>query len=288
MSKEYITGISFDETASQVVVLEQQEDGLELKYLEESPKGSDKDIWFLDSFPALKERFSASISKVSIAMNNASTFLYSGPIDSSLTQSEQNEQVHWELSNYIDDFKPKDYITELHILRTKAREQISEVLTVSVKRSLLFNIQNVLSENKIDLQTVDTNHFGAQNALLFTHPDIKARTIGLIGVNNNRIDIGIIQNGKLFEYRYNLFAKLEDGMSFIEEVIKDSSVSEIFLYGSAATFDFKKSLRSYIGIIITSLNPFRRIRISSSLKGFDKYIGNEHRFASSIGIALMK
>lgn len=288
MPKEYIAGISFDESSSQIVVLEQHEEGLELHYLEDSRKASEKDIWFLDSIPTMKEKFVGKISKASISINNSNVFLYSFPIDSSLIQSEQNEQMQWELSNFIDDFKPKDYITEVHVLRTKAREQISDILTVSVKRTLLFNIQTCLTDNKIDLQTIDTNHFGAQGALLFTHPDVKTRTVGLIGVNQGRLDFGIIQNGRLLDYRYSVNASMDDGINFIVEIVKDTSISEIFLYGAAATFEYKKSLRSSIGIIITTLNPFRRIRISPSLKGFDKYIGSEHSFASSVGIALMK
>src|ERR1041385_3166831 len=201
MPKELIAGVSFSDTMAQTVVLGLDENSIELYHLEESPNANRNDTWFLDSVLNAQEGMGGKISRVAVAIDNAAVFLLSFPLDGSLTRPEQNEHIQWELSNFVEDFKPKDYINDIHVLRTRAREQVSEILTVSVRRSLVFNIQNTLANKKIDLQLVDTNHFGAQHALFAVHPEAKTKVAALAGISKSRIDVGILVNGRLTNYR---------------------------------------------------------------------------------------
>ena len=288
MTKELIAGVSFSGNAAQTVILEVQPDGIELHHLEEFQNKSNNDIWFLDGILGARNDVGTKVSKIAVALDNAGVFLHSFPLDSSLTQPEQNEHVQWELSNYIDGFKPKDYINDIHVLRTHAREQISEILAVCVRRSLAFNIQNTLVSKKLDLQLVDTNHFCSQYALLVTHTEVKTKIVALADVTNNRVDVGILMNGRLTNYRYALSATVNDAVTFIENQLKTNSLSDVYLCGSGVSFELAKALRSRQGINVATLNPFRKIRIAPSFRGFDKFIGQEHRFASCVGAVLGK
>ena len=288
MPKELKAGISFSDDTAQTVVLELHPEEVVLHYLEEFKNASRSDIWFLDSIINARKGFSGKISSVSVALDNSAVFLHSFPLDTSLTQTEQNEYVQWELSNFIEDFKPREYINDIHPLRTRARDQVSDVLAVSVKRTLLFDVQQALADQHIDLRLADTYYFGTQYSLLATYPEVKTKTVALVGATMGRLDVGILVNGRLIDYRYKFVSTIEESVNFLREVLMNFPVSDIYLYGTAMTLDLTKNLHTAFAMNVTALNPFRRMRISSSFRDFDKFIGQEHRFASCVGCVLKK
>jgi len=288
MAKELLVGLSFSDATAQMAILEIQSGTNEIRFVEEYEKKSDSEVWFLDHVIGLKERGFGRLSSISVAFDNNSAFLHSFPLDGTFTQSEQNEQVHWELSQLIADFRPNDYINDIHILRTNAREQVWDVLAVSLRRSLVYGMQEILSQEKLDLRLVDTNHFGAQAAMLMIHPDVKRKTVGLAGFTGNRIDVGILTKGRLTDYRYSTGTDVTEITKFLQAIVNEFVATEIMVHGTGATFDLTKALRSSLSVNITMLNPFRKMRVSSSFRGFDKFIGYEHRFAACVGSALRR
>jgi Tfp pilus assembly PilM family ATPase len=287
MARKFKAGISFNDGLGQIAVLEPDAENVVLHYLGEFTHTNGSDLWFLHDVVDPKHRVMKKVSGVSVALDNKSVFLFSFPLDTSLNQTEQNEHVEWELSNFIEDFKPREYVHDTHVLRTNAREQVSDVLIVSVRRSLLFNIQHELEGRSIDLQFADAQHFGAQHALLTAHPETKNKIVALVGAVNNRLDIGIVSNGRLTVYRYGIVTG-EQRLNLLRESIQDIAVSDVYLYGAAVLPEFVKTVRDALSLNVTMLDPFSRLTIASSFRDFDKFIGREHHFAASVGCALRK
>ncbi len=288
MGKRFKAGISFNNDTAQVAVIEPDADKAVVHYLGEFNHANGNDLWFLDEVVHSKNRVMNKVSEVSIALDNTNVFLFSFPLDTSLNQAEQNEHVQWEISNFVEGFKPREYIHDMHILRTNAREQVSDVLIVSVRRSLLFNIQHELEGKDIDLQFADAQHFGAQHALVTAHPETKSKVVALVGAAGNRLDIGIVSNGRLTAYRYGIFPDDAQREELLKATVGESAVSDIYLYGVGVSPGVIKSMRSAISSNIAALDPFSRLTVSSAFRDFDKFIGREHHFASSIGCALRK
>ena len=287
MAKEFIAGISYDNETAQFAVLELQSDGIALHHLEEFQKSGNSEIWFLRPLTDKKNVSGGVITKAALTLDHRVVFLHQLPLDSSLTQPEQNQHVQWELSNYIEHFKPKEYITDIHVLRTQAKEQVLDILSVSVKRSHVFNIQQALDDHKIDLALVETNYFGAHHALLIVHPEVRSKPTALAGISKDRMDVGIITNGRLTKYHYVLTSSADEVVSQLTDHLKANNVSDLYLYGTQVSFELTKSVRAS-GLNSNLLNPFRKIHVSPSFRGFDKFIGQEHRFASCIGAVLRK
>ncbi|MBI4546631.1 MAG: hypothetical protein HY707_01520 [Ignavibacteriae bacterium] len=291
MGKEYIGGVSFTDDTAQVAVLEVGGSEIKVRYLEDIKKGSSDDLWFLQGVFEMKEkrvRKVKKVKKVSVAVDNASLFLHSFPMDTSLTKAEQNEHVDWELSNYLSEYNPKDYVNDVHILRTKAREHVCHVLTISVKKSLIYGIQNMLSENKFELHIIDTNHFGAQYALITNYPEVKTKVVALVAVAHHRVDAGLLHSGRLIAYRYGLMTNRDDAVKLLQEVLKDTTISDLFIYGTAVSTEVVGAIENSLNIKVTKLNPFQRLKIASSFRDFERFLGREHRFAASVGCALRK
>ncbi|MBI1804124.1 MAG: pilus assembly protein PilM [Ignavibacteriae bacterium] len=291
MFSHYVAGISMNDGKAQLVVLQVKKRSLKLRYLSEYAKNSDDRLWFLEPIIKRQEKIFRRVKKVSIALDNASVFLHNFPTDSTLSQLEMNDHLAWELSQFIPEYKPKEYAIDIHVLKTHALEKVTETFVVAAQQSLIYNIEQALARNKYELGIVDTNHFGAEYALSANVPEAKTKKIALVGVTGNRADLGVLTNGKLTSYCYTSLAPqsdLADLADFLAPHIHTEAVSDIFLYGSAATNPLANNLRGRFGVNVSFLNPFKHIGANSCRDGLEQYAGNEHIFAPAAGCALGK
>ncbi|GEM_PF-1743212 len=288
MGKEYRAGVSFADNVAQLAVLEVGKSDVTVAFLEEFKNGMIGELWYLESLLAREQKIIRKVSKVSIAFDNALLALHGFPMDSSLVRDEMQGHVHWELSHVISGFSPKDFVQDTHILKTHAQDQLAEVLVVSAKRSSLAQIRSMLEKEEYELLIADTNHFGAQYALLVNYPDVKTRNVSLVWIGEKRIDIGVLSGGRLTAYRYALCSSSAEGVAFIEEFLRDQEIGEHYLYGTGPLFDIQKGLEIGTPTPVTRLNPFRRLTAAKSFKDFDMTAGLEHRFAAAVGVALRK
>lgn len=287
MRKEIVAGIGLDNDRATLVIFKVKEKGTKLLHIEEFEKTNKDELWYLEKILHPVNRIFKKITKVSVALNSTSAFLHLFPLDATLSQSEQNEHIHWELSNFIKDYNTKDYINDLHVLRAHAREQIAEVLVVSAKRSLIFNIQESLATKGIELHIADTNYFGVECSLLNAIPETKAKTIGLVHLTSNSYDVGIISNARLIQYRFGIAPSPEVIAGRLKEITNESSITEIFCCGSAGSVEFVETLGNITGINTLLFNPFEKIK-TSRCKDYANILGSEYRFAASTGIALWR
>lgn len=288
MGKEISAGVSVSADRAQVAVLEIKRGIIKVRHLEERSRADSGGNWFFEPFVERQPRVIRKVSKVSLALDNTSVFVHLFPMDSTLTQAEQNEHVQWELSNYLRDYSAKEYLHDSHVLQTHARGQYSDVMVVVVKRSVIDNLQQTLADAKFDLYKVDTIHFGGQYALLTNYPEVRTKTVAILTVDPNRIDVGILTNGRLVKYRYFPIQSDDAIVACLEEFLSGSTIAEFFLHGTSLNGGLPARLEEKFSVLVFLLNPFRRLRISRWFKDFDAIVGQEHRFAAAVGCALLK
>lgn len=286
MAKKYIAGVSYSSSLAQTAILEFDGQTFEIIVLDEQPKTSNDALWFLESLISTEKKFLNNVEDVSIGVDGSSVFLHEFPMDSSLSQVDQNAMVNWELSHYIAGYKKDDYINEIRLLRTNAREQVMDVLVVCLNRNIIFSIHNFLTGRGINLHAVDVNHFAAQYALLHCHPEVKLRMSALVGIWEERADISILRKGKLFRYGVVPNPSVESVTEAIFTIAQDVPLLFLFLHGTAVTPAWTKGLREKFGPIVSTLNPFKKVTDRSSQKKLSQFIGIEHHFAGAIGSAL--
>jgi Tfp pilus assembly PilM family ATPase len=288
MGKEIIAGISYSGNKAQIAVCEVRSKEIKLIYLNEFSGSEVSNTWFLSKITSPDIRLLKKISKVSVALDINSVVLHSFPLDTSLNQTEQNGHVHWELSNFIKGYQPKEYIYDMHTLRISAREQVADVLVVAIQRSKLFGIQSVLESKKIELHIADTSFFGAEQSLYAAFPEVKSKTVALVLIDMNELSLGIIVNGRVVKFGHNHQATDENIIELLQSIKEDEIVSEIYLCGSKASQDTGIALRNKLGVHVNMLNPFRSNITTSSYKDFKQFAGKEHCFAAGVGVALRK
>jgi len=288
MAKELHAGISFGDDTAQTVLLEIQGPEVKLWGIEEHPKDRFVDYWFLDDLLSLDRKTLSRVSRVAVALDHHSAFCHRFPLDNSLNQVDQNDQVQWELSHYIANYKLHDYINDVRILRTRAREQMLDVLVATVHRSFVFGLHELLAEEKLDLQTVEVSFYAAENSVLSTYPDLKSKNCALVGISKQRVETGMLTSGRLSAYAARSVVSFDDAHRFLENSFVELDLSNIILYGTSQASEWIDGVRSVFGSRVSMLNPFRNMQVASSCRNFDEFAGNEHRFAASVGCVLRK
>jgi Tfp pilus assembly PilM family ATPase len=288
MGKEFIAGVSFSESTAQVAVLEIRNAEASIVYLEEFNRETINEFWYLDPLLTKSRKIFKKVDKVSVAFDHASLLMYAFPADGTLSHVDQQEHVRWELSNYIPDFHPQEYINDLHTLQTHGKEQVKDLLVVSAKRSLINRLQSALSDQWYELHVVDTNHFSSQYALLVNHPEVKTTSVALIALNNNRIDLGILHHGRLTEYYYTTFSSVDELCQFVQQCLEDYPKLELYVCGTAVTNELVSAAQKKMKLPLTKVNPFRKMPLRVSSDNAGAVTGQEHRFVASVGIALRR
>ena len=288
MAKEYVAGISYSGETAQTVVLELSEHGTTVRFLVEHTRASTAETWFLDALLSARNRFVEKLSRVSIGLDHAALLLYKFPVDTSLTRPEQNEHVQWELATVLAEYQPKEFINDLHYLAIQAREQTADVFVVNVRRSLIFTIQALLAQKKYDLHIADANYFGAQHALAAAYPSVKTERVLLAGFSAGRVDVGLMQQGRLLDYQYAMFRTPGDIIPFLRGIAEKFAPAALYYFGMDPSTNVVSVIGGEFPVPAVPLNPFARMTVGPALAGFASFAGSEHRLASCVGIAQRK
>jgi len=288
MFKELIAGVSVADGCAHFGLLESRGAENKLLHLQEYAETSNDELWYLEPLLESSGRLLKKVSKVSVALDNASTVLHSFPMDLTLGQSEQTDHIHWELANFIPGYQPKDYICDVHLLQKNAREGVANLLVVAAKRSLVANIQSALNAKKYELYVTETSYFAAEAALQVNYPEVKGENVALVCAGSNRLDIGLEAGGNLLKYAYATDSTAGSAVKIFREQIGTRPEGGIYFCGPAVSSEMMNDVRELLGAKAILLNPFRRMMKTSSYRGFDVFTGLEHRFAASIGVALMR
>jgi len=286
--KKYKAGVSFTADHAQIAVLDFRKEKISLVHLQEIENDRLGEHWYLQPLIAKSAKAYKKVSGISLAFDNASVDLHMFPMDTSLSREEQQEHTQWEMSRLNPGFTPKDYLLDVHTMKIRAKEHLAELFVVSARRSSLQNVQSMLGDHRLGFDIADINFFGGQYALLVNYPEVRSKTVAVVEIGTGRIDMGVLNYGRLASFRCAQFADPLDCKSVIEKFLEGQRVTEIYLYGAGLSLQIQETVAKDAKIPLVRINPFRRIVIGKGISGFDNIEGNEHRFAPAMGVALRK
>jgi hypothetical protein len=284
------SGVSVSGDYAHFVVLKTEDLKTDLIYLEEYKRTEidTNDVWFLKLVTMRNESVIDKPRNLSVALDKKMLFIHSFPMDSSLSQVEQNGHLNWELSQLISSYHSMDYISDTHKLQTHTDEKKNDVLSVTMKRSLLNQLHDYATQNNLHLNIIDAAHFAAGETLLQNYPEIITQTCALVGISQFQLEYSCYNNGHLVEYNHRPETNIELVLQNLKHLISDKIFNSVYIYGPGVDTELFNSLRTEITPELFLLNPFNRLNIASSVKNFDRFINNRHRFVPAIGIALRK
>jgi Tfp pilus assembly PilM family ATPase len=226
---------------------------------------------------------------VSVALDTSYLFLNHLPIDDDASDLKIREQIKWELSMFFPDAGTADFISDFHRLKHFPDLQKSQILGVSVRRRAAQAIGKVLDDLGLSLNILDADHFSAENALRINYPDSFRRTLALVGVKENRLDISLLKNGTLEAYSYRVVHSNQEIVDEIGRLSRETEgIFSITAYGPYLDKDLLLQIRRGSALLVEALNPLRHVSVSDTLRLADHLTVPSYRFASAVGVALRR
>jgi Tfp pilus assembly PilM family ATPase len=288
-AREIIAGASVDGPSLTFVGLEHRGDEIELLHaaVRQRPDQSD-DLWFASALCDHISDARLRVSQVNVSLDADSALLLSFPLDATLTQAERNEHVQWELSHFIENYQPRDFISDLHVLETRSQDQSQYVLSVTVRRDMIFGLQRTLKDRGLTLGIVDVNPFASIAAISRGYPDIKKGTVAVVGIATSRIEATIVHEGRMTKYGYAYSREDPRSNPFLSDFLTGKRAGRVYFYGSARAREYLDIHRRTMRTPGVLVDPFHRLLISPAFPGFDRYMSQAFRFACAVGIALRR
>ena len=296
-TKDSIIGLSFSDRSVQAVEIEHDGSSHTLLAVDEwentlpakagqNGHGVDQFVEYLSAFIKVNH---IKTRTVSVALDTASLFINTIPMEAQLSPAEINEHISWELEQFFPDTPAKDFITDTHVLTYNEPEQWNEVLTVSVRRYEAFLAQDALSRLGLNLHVVDVDHLSADTAHRKNYPDSLRRYVALVGVKENRLDVSLIKFGDILSYTYSVVDSNKEIVDQIGTLSRETKgIHSITAYGPYLDKDLLVQIRRASSLLVEALNPLRHVRVSDSLRLTDRLSVPTYRFASAVGVALRR
>jgi len=227
--------------------------------------------------------------EVSVALDTSYLFLNHLPIDDDATDTKIRAQIQWELAQFFPGTDARDFISDYHRLKHLPDEHRSEILSVSVRRRAAQAIGKALEDLGLSLHLLDADHFSAENALRVNYPDSFRRTLALVGVKENRLDISLLRNGTLESYAYQVVHSNQEIVDEIGRISRETQgIFSITAYGPYLDKDLLLQIRRGSALLVEALNPLRHVSVSDTLRLADHLTAPSYRFASAVGVALRR
>jgi Tfp pilus assembly PilM family ATPase len=295
--KKPILGLYLNEKLAHAVLLEQNTSSNRLlaatewyntlfDYAGDDTPGVDDFVDHLSRFLAAHKL--AEPPQVSVTFDTSLLFLSTVPLSSTVSRSEIDEQVAWELRTHFPDAPADNFISDIHVMAKPGNEDWDEILLVAVRRDLVRKLHRALARLKLQLAVVDGDHFSADTALRFNHPGSASKFIALIGVKPERLDISLVRYLDMESYSY---AVIRSEQECFDELVRIAKTTEglagMVLYGMIHAELFGK-LQSTLTIPVELLNPLRFIDVASAARTHKPLMANPPSYAAALGVALRR
>ncbi len=294
--KEYVLGLSISDRGVQAIELERDGTDMTLLAIDEwentfpfNGKNGDQPRMqqFQEYLAAFLKVNKVRAKKVCIALDTARLFLHAIPLEEGIPHPKVAEHLQWEISIFHPDTPPRDFITDIHVLKEHKEEHWNDVLCVSVLRRDVEEIRQALAPSGLQMEILDADHFSADEALRRNYPDTYRKYLALVGVKENRLDISLIRNGYLEEYRYQLVQSNQEIVDQIGRLSREvAGIYSVTVYGPYLDRDLLVQIRRGAALLVEALNPLRHVKVSDSLRLADHLSVPSYRFAAAVGAAL--
>jgi Tfp pilus assembly PilM family ATPase len=232
----------------------------------------------------------------SVALDTSFMVMHTFPCEEGTDRADLVKAFLWELQQLRPDEDPKQFITDVHMIRPPAGVDAGEApppgvqnacMGVAVRRSDIRVLSQILTGFGLKVGVIDADQFSADTALRLNYPDAYRRHLALVGVKEHRVDVSILRNGHLEEYRYSLPSNDRDIADVIGKLARNTpGIQSIVTWGPYLNKDLLVQIRRASSILVEAMNPLRHVQVSDALRVAEHLSMPTYRFAAPVGVAL--
>ena len=274
-------GVSHD--LASFAVVEINDDVVDLIHLEEE-RGFGDGLGYLSLLSGVDKKLRGRLQNVYFAFDGLPVFLHPFPIDSALSGDERDEQLAWEIRQFLPAYSRESSPTKVYELEKNAAGE--NILACVQESRGMSELGEELAKLKLKSNLSFPGVIAAAAGLYRSHPEERSRRCVIISVAKDHVEYVLMADGEPSGYRYlrgnapaALFEQLKEALAW-------RTIEMVYVFGDGLTLEWTKMLRAHFGRAYAVLNPFRRIRILPTVHNFSRFLSREHRFAATIGALL--
>lgn len=239
---------------------------------------------FANELKQIFKTIGASPKSLSFGLNSGMLMLQSVPIDIELDARGQKEQALWELRHFADDAHATSHTVVTHRLSQDESAGVVQTILVGVPKSFIAFLKGASALLKKSVHIVDVQHFCAENALKENYPSIVEQRTLVIGMDESALTASTIVRGAAVDVQLRQFTGDDTRMLF--DFTRASGAEQMYLYGSAASYQLCESLRRSLDIPVELVDPFRAMILPASLIGLADVKARRYEFTAAVGLAM--
>lgn len=267
---------------------------------------SDKNMTrrFAEDITRLYESQKFEVNAAAFSLDSRMVLIKKIPVDKALDEDKIENHVVWEVGQFA--ISPiSEYIIDFEELNSNHDSKpISYWLVVIVRKRIIEFIKQIFKHTDLKLKVVDVDIFSAQRALQLNYDYPTGGRVGLIDIAERKVNFCIIEGRNYFlshdiafPFNNRDFENSEDTATVLiskelRRIILDhqlgkgvEDLSEIYLYGEAVEDRVLEGLQNNYNVRIDRANPFRKVRLMSSVKDeIDQ--SRAERFMICVGAAI--
>jgi Tfp pilus assembly PilM family ATPase len=227
--------------------------------------------------------------RTSMALDTGFLFLQRVPADPDAPREAVLDQIRWEIGQYHPGMEPGAFLSDFHRMKPASAGPAEEVLAVSLRKESVRSLTRALTALGLTVQIIDADHFSAETALRINYPDIFRRTLALVGVKENRLDVSVLRNGNLEGYSYRAPSSNQEIVETIGAISRETpGILSVMVYGPYLDTDLLQQIRRGSALLVEAMNPLRHVAVADSIRMAEHLTAPSYRFASAIGAALRR
>lgn len=259
---------------------------------------------FGEDISRLVETREFQVKDAAFSLDSSMVLIKKIPVDATLDRKDMEDHVYWEVRQF--SISPlKEYIVDFENLSFGASDQnLGFMLVVVVRKKIIEFLKQVFKYTSLNLKVIDVDIFSAQRALHLNYEYNQSNKVGLIDLEEKRINFCIIEGRNYHLSQEVAFAdsnshsgNWDDSATRLiskelRRIILDNQLGksvedlkEIYLYGEAVEDKVLEGLQNSYDVRIDRANPFKKVKLMANAR---EELNQERaeRFMISVGAAL--
>ena len=249
------------------------------------PGASQRERGFAGELQTFFKNIGSGSRTFAFGLNSKMIVVQSIPTDASLSESELEQHSQWELSQYVLVKNTNAFNVSSMVLDSNEELQVNTTAIVAVRKIFLNFLANVCKQLSGNLNIVDVDHFGAENALLFNYPEVASKRVLLVGVDENSFDASVIASGQTKDF-ITMEWTTENDMAQLAEHVKGVNVETVFFHGRIVSPALVTSLKQLVSIPVEIMDPFKKVSLPRTLRNYRDVETRKQEYAAAVGLAL--
>ncbi len=215
------------------------------------------------------------------------------PYEETLVKDDLLENIKWELSVLYPETLNEEMLIEPVQIPKNIGTKTAKIIIIAAFKRYIKIVHKFCVRNNLNLKYVDNVHTAANQLIAMEAVSNTDTLTATVFLGEKDFSFSILKNSFPIHFSVNKFKNAADILNKIsicrekisEKNIQANDIEKIYVFGDLVSDNFTAQLENLFNISVVRYNPFKRIKISGSLKNGEYISDKNNSFVSAAGIA---